>query len=146
MWAIGLWVDEQLRGVALIGAPKARAFAATAKGQEWPRPYARLEVVRVAVIEGTPNGCSMLYGACSRAARGMGCDDLLTYTDCDEPGTTLTAANWKADAGLFSGKEASCQSRQRRLRLEHEKSKKRRWWAPWSAHLKSLDAAVAAKD
>jgi len=80
MWAIGLWVSDQLSGVALVGAPKARELAATTgEGEQWPRPYNRLEVVRVAVQEHVPNGCSKLYGACARAARGMGVTDLLKH-------------------------------------------------------------------
>jgi hypothetical protein len=135
MWAIGLWVDQQLRGVALCGAPNARMLASTSDG-EWPEPYDRLEVVRVAVMEGTPNGCSMLYGACSRTAKGMGALDLLTYIDEDEPGTTLKAAGWICDEGLFGGGQASRPSRPRKQRAGKQTCKRRRWWAPWSQHLR----------
>lgn len=135
LWAIGLWVGDDLRGVALVGAPKARMLAATG-GDEYPPPYDRLEVVRCAVREGTPNGCSMLYGACSRAAKAMGAGDLLTYTDEDEPGTSLLAANWVRDDGLFGGGQADRPARRRRLRAEQEAQGRHRWWAPWSNHLK----------
>lgn len=135
LWAIGLWVGSELRGVALVGAPKARRLAAvTADGEVWPPPYDRLEVVRVAVMEGTENGCSMLYGAAARAARGMGCTDLLTYTDEDEPGTSMRAAGWFRDPGLFGGGQATRPSRPRALRENTQK--RHRWWAPWSDHLK----------
>jgi len=139
MWAIGLWDSGALRGVALVGAPKARGLAAVAveSGEGWPEPYERLEVVRVAVMEGTLNGCSMLYGAAARAARAMGATDLLTYTDEDEPGTTLKAAGWICDVGLFGGGQATCPSRPRRLRTEKEVLKRRRWWAPWSARVQN---------
>lgn len=133
MWAISLWDEGQLRGVALVGRPKARKLCVEqGEGEPWPPPYDMLEVVRVAVEEGTKNGCSMLYGACSRAARAMGALDLLTYTDEDEPGTSLKAAGWIPDDGLFGGGQASRPSRPRRLRTEQEAQRRRRWWAPWS--------------
>lgn len=132
MWAIGLWLDGNLRGVALVGAPKARLLGIEQEGSSWPPPYDRLEVVRVAVEENVPNGCSMLYGACARAARAMGAMDLLTYTDEDEPGTSLKAAEWILDTGLYGGGQASRPSRPRRRRTEKEAQRRRRWWAPWS--------------
>ncbi len=132
MWAIGLWDEDELRGVALCGAPKARMLAATSDG-DWPAPYERLEVVRCAVMEGTRNGCSMLYGACAKAARAMGVVDMLTYTDDDEPGTSLKAAGWIADEMLVGGGQATRPSRPRRMRSVQEACRRRRWWAPWSA-------------
>jgi len=138
MWAISLWVDEQLRGVALVGRPKARKLGVEQGDAAWPPPYDCLEVVRVAVEEHVPNGCSCLYGACSRAARDMGALDLLTYTDEDEPGTSLQAAGWIPDAGLFGGGQASRPSRPRRIRTEKEAQQRRRWWAPWSRYVLTL--------
>lgn len=132
MWAIGLWVGDDLRGVALVGAPKARKLAVDGTGLEWPPPYERMEVVRVAVEEGVPNGCSMLYGACARAARGMGVVDLLTYTDEDEPGVSLRASGWLCDPGLFGGGQADRPGRPRALRSKKGAQRRRRWWAPWS--------------
>jgi len=139
MWAIGLWSSDQLVGVALVGAPKARKLAATMpQGGTWPEPYERLEVVRVAVIEGIKNGCSKLYGACARAARGMGVIDLLTYTDITEPGTTLRAAGWVQDIGTFGGGQMSAPSRLRRIRTGKEAQKRHRWWAPWSEYVNQI--------
>lgn len=132
MWALALWVDEELCGVALVGGPTARNLGVDQGDDPWPPPYDRLEVVRVAVQEGVPNGCSKLYGACSRAGRDMGALDMLTYTDEDEPGTSLRAAGWIPDDGLFGGGQASRPSRPRRERSEQEAQKRRRWWAPWS--------------
>lgn len=132
MWAIALWVDDHLSGVALVGAPHARLLGVDQGALPWPPPYDVLEIVRVAVEEGTPNGCSMLYGACSRAARAMGALDLLTYTDEDEPGTSLRAAGFVEDDGLYGGGQASRPSRPRRERSSTETQKRRRWWAPWS--------------
>jgi len=139
MWAISLWVDGQLRGVALVGAPKARKLGVEQKDRPYPPAYDRLEVVRVAVEEGVPNGCSMLYGACARASRAMGVLDLLTYTDEDEPGTSLRAAGWIEDDGLFGGGQAARPARPRRIRTEQEAQMRKRWWAPWSQSVKQKD-------
>jgi len=132
LWAVGLWCEDVLRGVALVGAPKARRLAATGANEGWPNPYETLEIVRVAVEEGVPNGCSKLYGACARAARAMGATNLLTYTDEDEPGTSLKAAGWIRDPGLCGGGQASRPGRPRRLRTPQQASRRHRWWAPWS--------------
>jgi hypothetical protein len=132
MWAIALWDDECLRGVALVGRPKARKLGVDQGSDAWPPPYDRLEVVRVAVQEGVPNGCSMLYGACARAARAMGALDLLTYIDEDQSGVSLRAAGWIQDCGLFGGGQATRPSRPRRVRTDKEAQRRKRWWAPWS--------------
>jgi hypothetical protein len=94
-----------------------------------------LSVLRVAVIEGTKNGCSALYGACSRAARAMGADGLCTYIHDDEPGTSLKAAGWIEDKKSDGGEWAR-PSRQRKLVLDAKP--KRRWWAPWSKAVSML--------
>jgi hypothetical protein len=57
-----------LRAVAIAGRPVARLFD---DGRT-------LEVTRV-TSDGTPNACSMLYGACRRAAFALGWTRLLTY-------------------------------------------------------------------
>jgi len=117
MWAVGAWVDGELIGVALVGHPARELSADT------------LAVLRVAVLEGHRNACSMLYGACARAARAMGADNLVTYTHEDETGVTLKAAGW-IDGGLTDGGEHSRPSRRRAPAVDPRP--KRRWWAPWS--------------
>lgn len=72
-----------LRAVAIVEAPKARGWNGTDT----------LEVTRVA-SDGTSNACSMLYGACARAAFALGYTRLITYTQADEPGTSLRAAGY----------------------------------------------------
>ena len=96
----------------------------------------RLCVLRVAVLEGdqAPNGnkgaCSILYGACARAARAMGASDLITYTGADESGTSLRAAGW-VDGGITNNDaEWSHDGRPRTAALFPVP--KRRWLAPWS--------------
>ena len=59
-----------------------------------------LEVTRVCVLEGNRNANSMLYGACARAAKGLGFERLITYTLENESGSSLRAAGWLADEEL----------------------------------------------
>lgn len=127
MWCVAAWVGGELRGVALVGKPKARELDSLACD-----PVEILEVVRVAVVEGTPNACSALYGSCSRAARAMGADGLLTYIHLDEQGISLKAAGWVEDKTTDGG-EWGREGRQRELALDA--NPKRRWWAPWSKAL-----------
>ena len=124
MWCIGLWRDDEMRGLAVVGRPIARLLGSPARSR-----IALLEVLRVAVLEDTPNGCSLLYGACARAARAMGADGILTYIHSDEPGTSLRAAGWVMD-GATGGGEWSREGRQRALVLDAKP--KIRWWAAWS--------------
>lgn len=84
-FAIGLNRDGVVVGVVVVGGPIARNF-----DDGWTA-----EVTRCCVLEGVRNGCSMLYGASRRAALAMGYRRLITYTRCDEPGTSLLAAGWK---------------------------------------------------
>lgn len=127
MWSVAVEDATEIRGVAVVGRPNARMMD---NGD-------RLQVLRVAVIVGTPNGCSMLYGACSRAARSMGATDLFTYIHDDESGISLKASGWVEDTAFESdGGEWSRPSRQRELTIEP--GKKRRYWAPWSAYVKKM--------
>jgi hypothetical protein len=78
-----------IHGVGIAGRPVARQLD----------DGAHLEVLRVAT-DGTPNACSMLYGALRRAAIALGYrpENVLTYTLATEPGTSLRAAGWHAAA------------------------------------------------
>lgn len=119
MWGVSVESDTgALVGVAVVGWP-ARLYM----------ERGILCVLRVAVLEGHPNACSMLYGACARTARAMGATGLVTYTHEDEPGTSLRAAGWVTD-GLTDGGEWDRPSRPRQKVLFPEP--KRRWWASWS--------------
>lgn len=118
MWSVADRHGEEVVGVALVGHPARMLMHDT------------LCVLRVAAIEGNPNACTILYGACSKAARGMGCENLLTYTHLDESGHTLKAAGW-VDDGVTDGGEWDRPARQRSLAIDA--AKKRRWFAPWSA-------------
>lgn len=87
-FSIAVAHGEQLVGVAVAGRPNARNLPA----------YTVLEVLRVCT-DGTPNACSMLYGAVARIAAAMGYDrrNVITYTLATEPGTSLRAAGWVRD-------------------------------------------------
>jgi hypothetical protein len=101
LFAVACEAGGQLRGVAIVGRPVARLL----------QDGATAEVTRVAT-DGTPNACSMLYGACWRAARALGYHRLITYTLASEPGTSLQAAGWR-DVKDVRAKSWSCPSRPR---------------------------------
>jgi len=95
---------------------------------------AHLEVCRVAVLPGDAmhghkGACSILYGACARAARSMGARSIRTYTHLDELGTSLRAAGW-VQVRETDGGEWSRDGRQRELAVDA--APKRLWFAPWS--------------
>lgn len=123
-WCIGLRTDDDdVIGVALVG------HGARALGPD------TLTVTRVAVLEGYKNACSMLYGACSRAAKAMGADDLITYTTLDEPGTSLRATGWVC-AGMTRGGSWDTPSRRRSAPIDPRP--KHRWLAPWGIKAKQI--------
>lgn len=76
--------------------------------------------------DGTRNACSMLYGACWRAARALGWRRLVTYTLPSEGGASLRAAGWRL-LGEAGGGSWSCESRPRVDR--HPTQTKLRWEA-----------------
>ena len=76
--------DEEVVGVAIVGRPVARGL---------DDGYT-LEVNRCCTT-GAKNACSMLYGACWRAAKALGYRKLITYVLDSETGTSLKASNWK---------------------------------------------------
>lgn len=82
-FSIGLQDGETLVGVAMAGRPVARHFD----------DGATLEVNRTCT-DGTRNANSMLYGAVWRAAKAMGYERCITYTQHDESGASLRAAGW----------------------------------------------------
>lgn len=88
-FAVGVRDGDRLVGVAMAGRPVARMLD---DGRS-------LEVTRVAT-DGTPNACSMLYGACWRAAKALGYSRAITYIQGDETGVSLRAAGWLRVADL----------------------------------------------
>ena len=77
---------NRLCGVAIAGRPVARRLD----------DGLTIEILRVCT-DGTYNACSVLYGACARAARAMGYRRVVTYTLASEPGTSLKAAGFTFD-------------------------------------------------
>jgi hypothetical protein len=75
--------DGILVGVAIVGRPVAR----------YSDDGLTLEVNRTAT-DGTKNANSMLYGAAWRAAKAMGYQRLITYTQDGESGASLRGAGW----------------------------------------------------
>ena len=80
-FSIGLEMDGQLAGVAIVGRPVARMLD---NGRT-------LEVLRVCVKNGYKNANSKLYARCARIARLMGYESLITYTLQEESGSSLRA-------------------------------------------------------
>lgn len=93
--------EGQIRGVAMVGRPVARML----------NDGATLEVNRLCT-DGTPNACSMLYGAAWRAAKALGYRRLITYTLPEEGGASLRASGWRL-VGLRGGGSWGRESRPR---------------------------------
>lgn len=81
--------DGSVCGVAIVSRCSAKALDRDTSA----------EVVRCCT-DGTPNACSLLYGASRRAWWAMGGLALYTYTLASEPGTSLRAAGFQIDAQL----------------------------------------------
>lgn len=114
LWAHGLAEGEEMVGVAIVGRPVARHL-----DDGWT-----VEVTRVAVLDGYPNGCSMLYGAAWRTARAKGYRKAVTYTLQSERGGSVKAAGWKC-IGEAGGGSWSVPSRPRVDK--HPTQTKMRW-------------------
>lgn len=120
LFAVGVALEaEPLEhvGVAIVGRPVARRLDADA--------YC-VEVTRVAVLEGVRNACSMLYGACWRAARALGYRRLITYTLASESGVSLRASGYR-EVARTGGKSWSVPTRERIDK--HPLGEKVRWEA-----------------
>lgn len=120
MWCISARDDKEIIGVVLVGWPSR---------MQTTREMDHLRVLRLAVKEGYPNACSMLYAAAWRAARAMGATSMDTFTHADESGVSLRAAGW-IDGGMTEGGSYDRPSRARNAPVDCRP--KRRWWAPGS--------------
>ena len=130
MWCVSIRDGNEIVGMALVGWPSQ---------EQTTDEIDHLRVLRCTVKEGVKNGCSMLYGACWRAARAMGVESMDTFTHLDEPGTSLRAAGWIED-GLTDGGEHARKSRPRAPAIDPRP--KRRWWAPGSKKAPARSANV----
>lgn len=104
-FSIGAAIGHELVGVAIVGRPVARHFD---DGHT-------LEVTRTCT-DGTKNANSMLYGAAWRAAKALGYDRLITYTQSGESGVSLAAAGWRIVAERPPRPGWDMPSRRRQLR------------------------------
>lgn len=118
-YSIGIACGDELVGVAVVGRPVARMLD---DGHT-------LEVTRVAVADGTPNGCSMLYAAAWTAAKALGYRTLITYSQAGESGASLRAAGWRVVASRPPSPGWTRPSRPRTDRgVDH--IARQRWQAP----------------
>ena len=92
---IGIFCKDcgDCRGVAICGRPISRRLD----------DNRTIEVLRCCLKENTPNGCSMLYAACSRIAKEMGYRKIITYILMSEAGISLKASGWEMEAENVGG-------------------------------------------
>ena len=87
LFAISVTESEDIVGVCIAGRPVSRHL---------DNGYT-VEVVRLAVLDGYKNACSMLYSAVWRASRAMGYKKAITYILKKEPGTSVKAGGCSWD-------------------------------------------------
>lgn len=103
IFRVGVADDQDvLRAVAIVENPKARGNA----------DGGTVEITRLA-SDGTRNACSMLYGACARAAFALGYRRVITYIQADEPGSSVRAAGFRLVASRPARKGWNAPSRPR---------------------------------
>jgi hypothetical protein len=84
IFAVAVAQGDIVRGVAITGRPVARRLQ-----DGWT-----VEITRCCT-DGAHNACSMLYGACRRAALALGYRRIVTYTQATETGASLRAAGFR---------------------------------------------------
>jgi hypothetical protein len=114
-FSIGAVFESRLVGCAIVGRPASRL-----SDQNYTAEIARL------ATDGSRNACSVLLGACARAARAMGFARIQTFTLDSETGASLRGAGW-VDEGLRKGKKWTQRFDGRTRHNEHPLSAKRRW-------------------
>lgn len=117
LFAVAVRRDGALEphGVAIVGRPVARML----------QDGTTCEVVRVAT-DGSRNACSMLYGACVRAAKALGYRRCITYTLATESGVSLRAVGATA-TGAVRGCSWDRASRRRTDKSAAQRSDKIQW-------------------
>lgn len=89
VFGVGLLDGDTLVGVGIASRPTARV----------EDDGATVEIIRCCT-DGTPNACSMIYGSLCRAAKALGYQSAITYTLDSEPGSSLRASGFTAEAVL----------------------------------------------
>lgn len=102
-FSVALEDRGELIGVAICGRPVSRVLDT---GRT-------LEVLRVCTLTDKKNACSMLYGACCRAAAAMGYTRVVTYTLKEELGTSPLASGFQRDGAVAKSDGWSRPSRPR---------------------------------
>ena len=92
-FSIACYDGDRLCGVAMVGQPVARLLD----------DKETVEITRNCT-DGTYNACSMLYGACVRAARALGYKKIITYTLESAPGTSLKASGFRIASQKCGGR------------------------------------------
>ncbi len=100
--------ESVLRAVAIVENPKARGNVQDAGFDTGDT----VEITRLA-SDGTANACSMLYGACARAAFALGYRHIITYIQANEPGSSVRAAGFRLVASRGARKGWDTVSRPR---------------------------------
>lgn len=110
-FAIGLFVSENMVGVAICGRPVSRHLD----------DGLTIEVNRLCT-SGEKNACSMLYGACCRVAKAMGYKKCITYTLESEDGASLKASNF-SNCGKAGGLHWTGKRNRHREQVQEFKTK-----------------------
>ena len=100
-FSLAAYDGGRLCGVAIVGRPVCRAYDIRTT----------VEVTRLCT-DGTRNACSFLYGACAKAAKALGYEQIITYVLESETGASVRAANYEMDHKTRGG-EWSTPSRRR---------------------------------
>lgn len=128
LFAVAVLRGPDLVGVAIAGRPSAGGL----------QDGRTLEVLRCCVLEGVPNGCSMLYRALVRAGEALGYLRFFTYTAETEHGRSLRAAGFAPDALTRGG---SWSRRARRRGAGADEGRKVRWQVEASVPTRSRPPA-----
>ena len=110
--ALGLWEDERLVGVGVLGRPVSRQL----------QHQGAVEVTRLCVI--APHAASALLGRLRRVAQSLGFVKVVTYIESHESGISLGAAGWEQ----LDIQPAREWSRIKRPRTASRVIPRTRWW------------------
>jgi len=106
VFCVAIESDGDVVGVAMAGRPVCRKLD----------DGATIEITRVCT-DGAPNACSMLYGACKRAAVALGYERVITYTLASESGSSLRASQFRV---VYEGRPGTTWSSNTRKRVQRD--------------------------
>lgn len=126
IFQLGLYQNEELVGVAIVGRPSGRHVDKNGA----------CELTRLCVKAGVKNGCSKLNGACSRVAREMGFSKIYTWILKSESGISLKASGWTLENDNCGGAKWNSSKKIKRTSItvdlfgekkKYPTEKKQRW-------------------